>query len=134
MEMTIPISKAHNYRSKFEAQIAGRLEEQGVLYDYETKKIKFIRPSREATYTPDFILPNGIIIEAKGQFVTSDRQKHLWIRDQHPELDIRFVFFNPNQKIGKRSKTSYGDWCEKKGFLYAQGLIPQEWIMEIASK
>jgi len=95
-------------------------------------KIKYIRPAQNATYTPDFILPNGIIIEAKGRFVTKDRQKHLLIQDQYPDLDIRFVFSNPKNKIGKGSKTSYADWCEKKGFLYAEESIPVEWIQETA--
>lgn len=128
--MTRVISKAHSFRSGLEARIGGQLEDLGVDYEFETKKIKYVRPEQRATYTPDFVLPNGIIIEAKGRFITKDRQKHLLIKDQFPELDIRFVFSNPAQKIGKGSKTSYADWCEKKGFLFATELIPLEWIKE----
>ena len=51
-------------------------------------------------YKPDFVLPNGIIIETKGQFLSSDRTKHKLIAKQNPLLDIRFVFSNPNTKIG----------------------------------
>lgn len=52
------------------------------------------------------------------------------IKEQHPEFDIRFVFTNPKAKISKGSKTSYGDWCDKYGFLYAQETIPLSWIKE----
>tara|TARA_S200002703_G_scaffold24130_1_gene20967 strand:+ start:3495 stop:3842 length:348 start_codon:yes stop_codon:yes gene_type:complete len=81
-------------------------------------------------YTPDFLLPNGIIIETKGRFTPADRMKHLAIQKQHPNLDIRFVFSNSNSKLRKGAKTTYADWCEKHGFLYADKDVPQEWIDE----
>ena len=128
--MTIPTSNRHNWRSGFEGHIAYLLEEAGVDYEYETVKIKYVKPSRIATYTPDFILPNGIIVEAKGQFVTADRQKHLLIREQYPDVDIRIIFGRSTTKIGKRSKTSYGDWCVAKGIKFADKVIPAQWIEE----
>jgi len=79
---------------------------------------------------PDFKLPNGIIVETKGRFVLADRKKHKLIKEQHPELDIRFVFSNSNTKISKKSKTTYGAWCEKLGILYADKTIPEEWLKE----
>jgi hypothetical protein len=81
-------------------------------------------------YTPDFLLPNGIIIETKGRLTVDARKKHLWIQDQLPELDLRFVFSNPKVKIYKGSKTSYGDWCQQYGFKFAKKLIPKVWIEE----
>lgn len=128
--LTVPTSKRHTFRSGLEARIGGELESLGEDYSYEELKIEYVKPAKKARYTPDFQLKNGIIIEAKGRFVTEDRQKHLLIRDQHPELDIRFVFSNPNQRIGKKSKTTYAMWCEKHGFLYAKELIPLDWIKE----
>jgi hypothetical protein len=86
--------------------------------------------SKDRKYHPDFQLENGIIIEAKGWFKSSDRQKHLCIKYQHPHLDIRFVFSNPNNKIGKKSNTTYAMWCEKNNFKYAKGVVPQAWIEE----
>lgn len=97
---------------------------------YEGYCIKYEIPSSMHTYTPDFPLPNGIIVESKGLFETTDRQKHLLIKKQYPHLDIRFVFSNPNQKINKGSKTSYADWCVKNGYKYAKKLIPVEWLKE----
>lgn len=123
-------SRKHSFRSGLEARIAGDLEDNGIEYEFENLRIKYVKPQKYATYTPDFVLPNGIIIEAKGRFLTADRQKHLLIKAQFPEHDIRFVFSNPASKIGKGSKTSYADWCEKKGYLYSQELIPLSWIKE----
>jgi len=116
------------YRSGLEETLAAQLKAAGVKAEYESTKIRYTKPERKATYTPDFILPNGIIIESKGRFVTTDRQKHVLIKEQHPELDIRFVFSSSKQKISKTSKTTYADWCSKNGFLYADKLIPKEWL------
>lgn len=87
-------------------------------------------PATDHIYTPDFVLPNGIIIEAKGLFETDDRQKHLLVKKQYPHLEIRFVFSNPNTKIYKGSKTTYAAWCEKHGYMYAKGFIPDEWLSD----
>jgi len=113
-----------------EDQVAADLAAQSIPFQYEEHKLPFVQPAKHRTYKPDFIIPNGIIIETKGRFVTADRQKHLWIKDQHPGLDIRFVFSNPRNKIGKGSKTTYGMWCEKHGFLYATKSIPRDWLNE----
>lgn len=122
------------FRSGLERQIADDLTASGCDYRYEEDVIRYTKPSKPSRYTPDFILENGIIIEGKGQFVTADRQKHLLVKDQHPDLDIRFVFSNPNQRISKQSKTTYAAWCEAKGFLYAKGKVPKEWKTEAANK
>lgn len=106
------------------------MAQAGVDSDYESITIHYTKPERKARYTPDFPLPNGIIIETKGRFLTADRQKHLLIKAQHPHLDIRFVFSSSKTKIGKQSKTTYASWCEKNGFKYADKSIPQEWLDE----
>ena len=123
------------FRSGLEKQVAKQLESEGVDYKYEELKIHYLKPAEQSYYTPDFELPNGIIVETKGQFVTSDRKKHKIIKKQHGDkYDIRFVFSNPNQKIGKKSNTSYADWCERFGFKWAKGKIPKEWLKENAKK
>ena len=116
------------FRSGLEQDNAKLLEGYNVDYEYEKFKIKFTAKPR--TYTPDFRLSNGIIVEAKGRFIPSDRTKHLLVKEQHPELDIRFVFSNSNQRLSKTSTQTYGGWCERHGFLYANGLIPVEWMKE----
>ena len=119
----------HGYRSGLEDKISKQLNESGVSFEYETLKIQY-EVNETRRYTPDFILPNGIIIETKGRFVAADRKKHLLIQQQHSELDIRFVFSNSRAKLSKGAKSTYGEWCEKHGFLYADKQIPQEWLDE----
>lgn len=87
-------------------------------------------PESSHKYLPDFILSNGIYIEAKGLFNRADRQKHILIRKQYPEIDLRFVFQNMKNKISKQSKTTYADWCVKNGFKFANQRIPVAWIQE----
>jgi hypothetical protein len=82
------------------------------------------------TYTPDFVLHNGIIIETKGRFTAADRRKHLAIKKQHPKLDIRFVFTNSKSKLRKGAKSSYADWCIKYDFRYYDRIIPEDWLKE----
>jgi hypothetical protein len=117
----------YGYRSGLEESVARQFEERGITYYYETTRIEY-EVNELRKYTPDFVLPNGLIIETKGRFVASDRKKHLLIKKQHPFLDIRFVFSNSRQKISKGSKTTYGDWCDKYGFQYADKVIPKEWL------
>ena len=113
------------YRSGLEQDNAAYLRKNNVDFTYEEDKIKYITKPR--TYTPDFVLGNGVIIETKGRFMPSDRTKHLLIKEQHPELDIRFVFSNSKTRLSKRSRTTYGQWCDKHGFQYADKIIPLEW-------
>ena len=69
-------------------------------------------------------------MESKGRFVSEDRTKHRLIREQYPHLDIRFVLSNANTKIGKKSVTTYGLWCQRLGILYATKSIPEAWLRE----
>lgn len=120
----------HGYRSGLESKVSEQLTKASVEFEYEKVKIKY-HVDEVRTYTPDFhILGNNIIVETKGRFVAADRKKHLLVKQQHPQMDIRFVFSNPKAKINKGSPTSYADWCDKHGFLWADKFIPQEWLNE----
>lgn len=118
------------YRSGLEELIAKQLTAAGVSFEFEAAKVAYSKPASSHKYTWDFRLPNGIIVESKGRFLTADRQKHLLIKAQHPSLDIRFVFSSSRAKISKTSSTTYADWCLKNGFKYADKLIPKAWIEE----
>ena len=117
------------YRSGLEVDIDKILKDNGIDGEYEQHKISYTKPATQHKYTPDFRLPNGIFIETKGRFVLADQQKHILIKAQSPELDIRFVFQNSKNKIRKGSKTTYADWCTKHGFLYADKGIPADWLL-----
>lgn len=117
------------YRSRFEEDVAKLLRSQKQRIRYEKLSVKYaVQMFR--LYKPDFILNNGIIIEAKGWLRPSDRTKHLLIKEQYPDLDIRFLFQNANNLLRKGSKTRYCDWCDKHGFLYAHKEIPKQWLTE----
>ena len=121
----------NKYRSGLEVSIAKQLKKFRIKFDYEKLVILYTRPAQSSTYTPDFRLANGIIIETKGRFVVSDRKKHLLIRKQYGDKhDIRFVFSNAKAKIYKGSKTTYADWCIKYGFKFFDKTIPMKWIKE----
>lgn len=126
--------KPPKYKSKFEELFGNTLTRQGIPFDYEKVKIKYVT---EHTYSLDFSLSNGILlIETKGYFKASDRNKHLQIKKQNPDIDIRFVFMN-NAKIHKSSPTRYSDWCERHGFKYVispMGFIPEDWLQELKQK
>lgn len=117
------------YRSGLEETTARYLDNIGVPYGYEKTKIKY-RVEEDRSYTPDFTFENGVIVETKGRFTAQDRKKHLLVKAQYPDLDLRFVFSNSNAKLSKGSKTTYAAWCEKNGFQYADRLIPEEWVKD----
>lgn len=121
-------ARMKGYRSGLEKDVDNTLKNAGIDGEYEQHKIEYVQPATKHKYTPDFRLPNGIFVETKGRFVTADRKKHLLIKEQHPELDIRFLFQNANNRLSKKSKTTYAQWCQKHGFLYAEKVIPAEWL------
>jgi hypothetical protein len=128
MQIGLQLNK---FRSGLEQKVADQLSALKIDYEYETMRIIYQKPAKYSYYKPDFILPNGIIIEAKGQFLTADRKKHKLIKDQFgSKYDIRFLFSNSKTKIGNKSKTTYAMWCEKLGFKYCDLTIPQSWINE----
>ena len=124
------VAKKNGFKSGLEETISIQIESKGIKVEYETEKVNYTIPASSHTYKPDFKLPNGIRVETKGRFVLTDRKKHLLVKEQNPTLDIRFVFTNSRNKINKKSKTTYADWCEKYGFKYADKVIPDEWFNE----
>ena len=123
----------HGYRSGLEDKLSEQISDAGLDVNYETDKITYTVPERQSTYTPDFRINTsngGFYIEGKGRWTVDDRHKHLLIREQHPDLDIRFVFSNANAKLYKGSPTTYAQWCDKFGFRYANKTIPPEWLQE----
>jgi hypothetical protein len=124
------VAKKYGFKSGLEETISQQIESHGIKVEYETEKVPYIIPASTHTYSPDFKLPNGIRVETKGRFVAADRKKHLLVKEHNPHLDIRFVFSNSKNKISKKSKTTYGDWCEKNGYKYADKIIPIEWFLE----
>ena len=122
-------ARKYGYRSGLEVKLSDYLKELKIDFGYECIKIEW-EDLAYRTYTPDFILFNGLIIETKGMFTAADRRKHLAIKKQHPSLDIRFVFENSRRKLRKGAKSSYAEWCIRYGFRYYDRIIPEEWLKE----
>ena len=135
-------TKRAKYRSDLERKIAKSLHQRGVNHEYETERIPYTVPAVVKHYTPDFIITTKsrkkIYVEAKGIWDAADRKKHLLLQAQRPELDIRFVFSNSNNRISKLSRVTYGDICMGRGrgqysgvcWKYSDKRIPKEWLEE----
>lgn len=135
--------KGFTFRSKFEHRIALALEAQGVKYKYEYEQYEYYTKVRSGFcddcagahvlqrrwYTPDFFLPNGIIIEAKGQLTAGNRTTLKAVREAHDSIDLRLVFM-ANNRISKSSTTTYIDWAEQFNFKWALKEVPKEWLSE----
>lgn len=123
-------------RSNLEKKVATFLDSHKVEYKYEEGHLPYIVPESNHKYSPDFELPNGVIIEVKGRLTAADRKKMLLVRNQNPDKDIRFLFAVDN-KISKTSKTSYSIWAEKNGFDYhvdKDGKVPLAWLTKGSKK
>jgi hypothetical protein len=114
-------------RSGFERSIALQLKKNKIKFKYEPFKIPY---TTDHTYTPDFELPNGILIEVKGVLDPASRAKMKAVKLQHPEFDIRFVFGRASNKLSRKAKQTYGEWATANGFQWAEGEIPKEWLYE----
>jgi hypothetical protein len=121
------------YRSGLEETISQLLTDEGIDFEYEVDKITYEIPARVSKYTPDFKLskPGGFwYLETKGIWATADRAKHVLIKKQSPEIDIRFLFSNAQARLYKGSPTRYSDYCIKHGFRWAHKTIPPDWLDE----
>jgi hypothetical protein len=124
--------------NSLETRIASDLTSAGISFTYRAKPITYQKPARTAVYTPTFVITDGpkagIVIQNKGRFVTEDRQKHLVLKTQYPDLDVRFVFSRSKDRISRRpDSVTYAAWCERNGFQYADKSVPAAWIEEMRS-
>lgn len=120
-----------NFKSKYEKEVFEHVETHGFTVEYEPYALNYLL---KGNYYPDFVLPNGIIVETKGYFDSRARAKMIAVKKHNPTLDIRLVFMNSRTKVRKGSKMTYADWCEKYHFPYAEGYIPLEWFEEKRKK
>src|ERR1700730_18553152 len=107
-------------KNKFEQKIYRQLKKSKVEFSYETAKIPYVL---SGTYWPDFICntPLGkVYIECKGYLRPDHKRKMVACKRQHPELDIRLLFYAPVKSNIK--------WAERYGFKWAVGTIPQDWL------
>ena len=135
----VQISKDVILKSGLEEVVFNFLKDNKCSFKYEGMKITYFQPAIKKTYKPDFPITGSFIVETKGAFNSADRKKMKLIKKQNPKMDIRFVFSNAKTKIGKKSLTTYGKWCELNSFPYhciqsTKETFPKEWLKEIKGK
>ena len=120
-------------RSKLELTFEDILKEGKAEYDYEVTKINYIVPESKHVYTVDWTLPKNILLETKGYLSDSqERNKYILIKQQFPDIDLRFIFAN-NKKLCGGMKTTHEAWAIKNGFKYCSIKdldVIQSWIEE----
>lgn len=125
-------------KSKFEGEIYQRIKNvlpKGATIEYESDKLKYVI---EYEYTPDFTITfkdgSKLFIETKGngrQFDGHTRQKMVALKAQHPDKDIRIIFyrdgeFGASRKDGSRQRQS--DWSKRVGYTFTINEVPEEWF------
>jgi len=130
------------YRSGAEEKLAETLTESGVGFTYESLTLEYEKTVRKgkcnqcgstkgvvkvATYKPDFILDNGIVIEYKGRLTASDRSKLVAVKKTNPEIKLKLLFGSDN-KLAKNNDKRYSQWATENGFDYAIGSPPRRWL------
>ena len=119
--------KTSKFRSQLEENIAKLLDGLGVSFEYESEKLGY---TIEHSYTPDFVLPNYTYLEAKGYWDPKDRRKILAVKKDNPDIDLRMVFQAPYNKISKKSKTTYAQWCDRHDIPWTSYQnIPIDWLV-----
>jgi hypothetical protein len=118
--------QADGFRSGFEGQVAKQLTASGNQWSYESQSFDLLIPR---SYTPDFFLDNGVVLEVKGYFDAEDRRLIKLFREQHPDVDLRMVLQKPHQKLTKTGRMTYATWCERYSVPWCEGsLIPKSWL------
>jgi hypothetical protein len=118
--------QADGFRSGFEGQVAKQLSANGNQWTYESQSFDLLIPR---SYTPDFFLDNGVVLEVKGYFDAEDRRLIKLFREQHPDVDLRMVLQKPHQKLTKTGRMTYATWCERYSVPWCEGsLIPKSWL------
>ncbi len=116
-----------SFKSKLEEKVWATLKKEFPTVKYEPQRFKFIQPEIERTYIPDFKTGrSNIFIEAKGKLDLETRKKMVWFRDSNPTVRIIFLFMNPDNKITKRSKTTYAMWATDNGFEWLD--FRKDWL------
>jgi hypothetical protein len=115
------------FKSKLEEKVWEHLKKKYPRVKYEPDKFKYTQPAKERTYNPDFKTgARKIYIEAKGKLDLDTRQKMIWFRESNPDITIIFLFMNPDNKLTKKSKTTYGKWATDNGFLWLD--FRKDWL------
>ena len=117
------------FKSKLEEQVWKILKDRFPSTKYEPDKFNYTQPAKERKYIPDFKTGRKkIYLEAKGKLDLDTRQKMVWFKQDNPDVTVIFLFMNPDNKITKRSKTTYWMWAEANGFPWLD--FRKDWLSD----
>jgi hypothetical protein len=112
---------------------ANFIEGQPIDALYESQTFEYpVKETRK--YTPDWVITRTksnrrpLYIEYKGVLDKVSRKKLKLVKKHHPNMDLRIVFQNASNKIYRGSKTTYGKWADQHGFIWADNVLPKEWL------
>ena len=107
--------KTPRLKSKFEKRFYEEATKRGLDLGYEKDRLSY---SLHLDYKPDWKVRDGFYIETKGKFDYTERRKMAAVCAANPNVEVRMVFMR-NQKLGKGSKMTYGEWCDKHGIKWS---------------
>ena len=111
------------WRSTYEARVVNTLP-TAAHASPEPCKLAYVL---HCEYTPDIRLPNGVLVEIKGELTEDDRRKMLAVKAQHPNLDIRIVLQEPQRLLRRAKHMTQAQWCKEHGFPWHRDRIPPLW-------
>lgn len=115
------------YKSGFERTVAANLSSRSLRYKYESQQFPYVL---ERSYNPDFeMIDHGFFIEVKGLLDRESKAKMIAVKRQNPDADIRFLFMQADKRI-PGTKQTHGQWATRNGFLWAEGVAPEEWFTD----
>lgn len=113
-----------SFKSGFERTVAADLNSRQIKFEYEALVLPY---TLHGEYHPDLSFPNGLVVELKGVLDKASKRKYVAVKQQHPEINLKFVFMDSKKKV-PGTKQTHGDWARKNGFEFADGRIPDEWL------
>lgn len=118
--------KHRTFKSGLEKLFAVKTMEAGLGAEYEPDRFQFVKKSH---YVPDWKIGPNKYIETKGYFAPSDRSKLLTFREQYPDITIYLLFGNADNRLNRKSSTTYGEWATKHGIEWAdmKDGLPKKW-------
>lgn len=115
------------YKSGFERSFEANLRSRKIKFKYEVTSIPY---TLHRNYNPDFYFAEkDFFIETKGLLDRDSKAKMIAVKQQHPEIDIRFIFMKADKKI-PGTKQTHAQWAERNGFRWAETVAPEEWFNE----
>ena len=110
--------RMNNRRSKLECEFEDILKKYDVQYAYEVTTIPYTVPESKHKYKVDWTIGNGLLLETKGYLSDhTERMKYRLLKEQYPDLDLRFIFANPRKLCGG-TKYTHAQWADKFGFKW----------------